>query len=82
METQLAMLSVKERLGLLLQDQKALGSPRQKWIDVKIAEKLGYPVFISTSERASAAGYVVLAVVGVPGSGNHTSLFGTGVLNS
>jgi len=51
METQLAMLSVKGRLGLLLQDKKALDSLRQKWIDAQIANRLDYPIFMATSEK-------------------------------
>lgn len=51
MEAQLAMLSVKGKLGLLLQDQKALDSLRQKWIDAQIAKRLDYPVFMATSEK-------------------------------
>ncbi|WP_321471406.1 N-6 DNA methylase [uncultured Paludibaculum sp.] len=42
--------SVRGRLELLMNDSKALGSLREKWVDIKIAQKLDYPVFMATSE--------------------------------
>jgi len=61
LETQLALLTVKGRLGLLLEDAKALEQLRQKWIDTRIAKKLDYPVFMAASERG-----------GKDSSGNYT----------
>jgi len=51
MERQLALLTVKGRLSLLLEDSKALEQLKQKWIDAKIAKKLDYPIFMAVSER-------------------------------
>ena len=51
LKVQLAMLTVRGRLGLLLQDQKALDRLKQKRIDAEIAKKFDYPIFMATPEK-------------------------------
>jgi type I restriction enzyme M protein len=71
LQTTLAMLTIKGKLGLLLADQKALAEIRQKWVDAEIAKELDYPVFMATSERGgkdSSGEY--LALVRMDGDGN------------
>lgn len=50
-EYELKKLTNRGKLGLLLADEEAMSTLKERWIDEEVAKRLDYPIFMAVSER-------------------------------